>query len=65
MKRGFIIVAVVVLIAVGGVFFQRTSIQIASGATSQNVCTKTFVSGLNPDEVYAQDMRPEPPHSNR
>lgn len=35
-------------------------IQIASGATSQNICSKTFVSGVSADEVYAQDMRPEP-----
>ena len=36
-----------------------TSIRIASGATSQNICSKTFVSGIAPDEIYAQDMRPE------
>lgn len=34
-------------------------IAIAAGAVSQNVCSGTFVSGLSPDTVYAQEMRAE------
>jgi len=37
-----------------------SSIQIATSATSQYICTKTFVSGLEPKDIYAQDVRPEP-----
>ena len=34
-------------------------IAMASGAVSQNLCTGTFVSGLAPDAIYAEEMRPE------
>ena len=62
MKRGFISVAVVAVILVGttAILQPGLSIQIASGATSQYICTKTFVSGLKPEDIYAQDVRPEP-----
>ena len=62
MRRGYIIAAVlVVAIAAAAFIFQPgLLIQIASSSTSQNVCSKTFVAGLNPEEVFAQDLRPEP-----
>jgi CubicO group peptidase (beta-lactamase class C family) len=34
-------------------------IRIASGATSQNVCSGTFVTGLDPHRIYAEEIRPE------
>ena len=32
----------------------------ASGAVSQILCSKTFVSGLDPEAVYHEHLRPEP-----
>jgi CubicO group peptidase (beta-lactamase class C family) len=62
MKRGFIIAAVLAIILAGTIVVLKPglSIQIASGATSRYICTKTFVSGLKPEDIYAQDVRPEP-----
>jgi CubicO group peptidase (beta-lactamase class C family) len=47
------------LLAVGATFRPERLIRIASGATSQNVCSGTFVTGLDPDRVYAEEIRPE------
>ena len=62
MRLGFIIAILAAVLVAGAIFVFRPglSIQLASGATSQNVCSKTFVSGVKPEEVYAEDMRPEP-----
>ncbi len=35
-------------------------IQTASGSTSHIVCSKAFITGLAPEEAYAQNMRTEP-----
>jgi hypothetical protein len=32
----------------------------ATGRVSQTLCSKTFVAGLAPDDVYAEHLRPEP-----
>lgn len=32
----------------------------ASGAVSQTLCSKTFVSGLDPATIYREQLRPEP-----
>ncbi len=34
-------------------------IGVASGAVSQNLCSGTFLSGLEPDDIYNQELRPE------
>ena len=62
MKRGLIIAGVLAVILAAAIFAMQPglSIQIASGATSQYICTKTFVSGLKPEDIYAHDVRPEP-----
>ena len=62
MRLGFIVAGVLAMLIVGIFVFVRPGflIQIASGSVSQNVCTKTFASGISPQEVYAQDIRPEP-----
>ncbi len=33
-------------------------LMVASGFTSHQVCSETFVSGLNPDQVYAERVKP-------
>ena len=62
MRLGFIVTGVLAILIAGLFVFMspRLLIQIASGSVSQNVCTKTFASGISPQEVYAQDIRPEP-----
>src|SRR5882757_4043224 len=59
--RRVVIPALVLAAVVAGFFLTHTDrlLDIASGATSQNICSKTFISGQSPDEVYTQDMRPE------
>src|SRR5215510_4922846 len=47
------------LLGAGAVLRPDRLLRIASGATSQNVCSGTFVSGLDPDRVYAEEVRPE------
>src|SRR5437870_530913 len=61
MRRVSIWAGVAVAAAVATFFLTGSDrlVRIASGATSQNICSKTFVSGQAPDEIYAQDMRPE------
>lgn len=59
-----ILFAGMTIVIVAGVQLVRrgslgSSIQIASSATSRYICTKTFVSGLEPEDIYAQDVRPE------
>jgi CubicO group peptidase (beta-lactamase class C family) len=55
------IVVVLVITSALRVLYERPDrlIRIASGSVSQTLCTKTFVSGLDPAEIYAQDLRPE------
>jgi CubicO group peptidase (beta-lactamase class C family) len=62
MRRILIWTIVAAAIAVGAFYLtgSDTLIRTATGAVSQNLCSKTFVSGIAPDETYAQDMRPEP-----
>ncbi len=62
MRLGLMVSGVLAMLIAGIVVFVQPGllIQIASGSVSQNVCTKTFASGISPQEVYAQDIRPEP-----
>ena len=62
MRRAFFVLALSAVLIAGAIVVMQPGllIQIASGSVSQNVCTKTFVSGIDPAEVYAQDIRPEP-----
>jgi len=36
------------------------AVRIATGSVSHTLCSQTFVGGLDPDQVYAETMRPEP-----
>jgi CubicO group peptidase (beta-lactamase class C family) len=38
----------------------RTSLRVVSGFASSTICSGAFVSGLNPDRVYAETVRPTP-----
>ena len=61
MRRGFVIalgVFVLILIAASAIIRPDKLIRIASGAASQNLCSGTFVSGLDPDRVFAEEVRP-------
>ncbi len=62
MRRAFFVLALAAVLIVAAIVMMQPGllIRIASGSVSQNVCTKTFVSGVEPAEVYAQDIRPEP-----
>lgn len=54
--------AVVMALLVGLFAYARPDrlLRIASGATSQILCSQTFVGGRDPGEVFAQESRPEP-----
>ena len=54
-----VIGAIAVLVVFGGGRI-ASLLKIASGSTSQNVCSATFVSGLDADRVYLEDVRGEP-----
>lgn len=56
------ILAAVAVVAAIGLWWARPDalLQEATGTVAQNLCSKTFVSGLNPDVAYAEHLRPEP-----
>jgi CubicO group peptidase (beta-lactamase class C family) len=56
MSRKLIAAALVLLIAIGaGVYFRPDrAIRVATGAVAHNVCSKTFVSRLDPQTVFAE-----------
>ncbi len=35
-------------------------LHVVTGLVSHNLCSKVFVSGLDPDQAYAEDLRPRP-----
>jgi len=35
-------------------------LQVATGLISRTLCSQTFVSGQNPDVIYAEDLKPRP-----
>lgn len=61
MHRILIVLALVLLAVVLAAWIWRPDrlIQIASGAVSQTVCTKAYVTGLSPADAYAQNMAGE------
>ena len=56
MSRKLVAAALVLLIAIGaGVYFRPDrAIRVATGAVAHNVCSKTFVSRLDPQTVFAE-----------
>jgi hypothetical protein len=55
-KWTFVAVAVMLgaPVAAGAYFRVDRAIRVATGAVAHNVCTKTFVSGLDPHTVFSE-----------
>ena len=43
-----------------GVFRPDRALQGATGVAAHDLCSETFVSGLDPDQVYAESLLPRP-----
>ncbi|NIK70248.1 serine hydrolase [Paenibacillus sp. BK720] len=60
-KRRFTLAAIITLMALtailGFVFYQP--LMVASGYSSKEICSGTFVSGMDPDQIYADMVKPE------
>ena len=56
MSRKLVAAALVLLIAIGASIYFRPdrAIRVATGAVAHNICSKTFVSGLDPQTVFAE-----------
>ncbi|MNX24698.1 6-aminohexanoate-dimer hydrolase [compost metagenome] len=60
-KRRFTLLAIAALLALStclGVLLYQP-LMVASGYASKEICSGTFVSGLDPDQVYADMVKPE------
>ena len=53
---GAVAILVIVPIAAGAYFRVDRAIRVATGAVAHNVCSKTFVSGLDPQTVFSEIM---------
>jgi CubicO group peptidase (beta-lactamase class C family) len=52
---GFTALLLIVITAAGGAYFRPDrAIRVATGFVAHNVCSKTFVSGLDPQGVFAE-----------
>lgn len=60
-RYGLIALGALLVFVIGMSVFMRPDrlLRIASGATSQNVCSATFVTGLDADRAYQEEVRPE------
>ncbi|MCZ8517202.1 hypothetical protein O9H85_33615 [Paenibacillus filicis] len=59
-KRRFTLLAVtaVLMLSVCSGFLLYQPLMVASGFTSHQICSETFVSGLNSDQIYADMVKP-------
>ena len=59
-KRRFTLLAIsiVFLLLTCTVFLLNQPLMVASGFTSHQICTETFVTGANPDQTYADMVEP-------
>jgi CubicO group peptidase (beta-lactamase class C family) len=62
MRIGAVCLAAAVAAATPAFAFFRPdrAIQVATGLTARTLCTETFVSGLAPERVYAESLKPTP-----
>src|SRR5206468_6816700 len=66
MKRGRQLAAiafaglVALSLTIGVVFRPDQAIRVATGLTSHTLCSAAFVSGLQPNEIYAETIKPTP-----
>ena len=57
----WVILAVVVLATTAcGVFRPDQALRVATGVAAHDLCSETFVSGLDPDRVFAESLAPRP-----
>lgn len=57
----WVILAVVVLATTAcGVFRPDRALRVATGVAAHDLCSETFVSGLDPDQVFAESLAPRP-----
>src|SRR4051812_5522555 len=51
---GLILAILIALLALGIAFRPDRAIRVATGFVAHNVCSKSFVSGLDPQRVFAE-----------
>lgn len=60
MRASLVFAIVIAAAAVAALIFRPDRLlEMASASTSQNICAGTFVTGLDPDRTYAEEVRPE------
>ncbi|UJF33986.1 serine hydrolase domain-containing protein [Paenibacillus hexagrammi] len=55
----FLVLAIVLILSVGLGLLLYQPLMVASGFASKEICSGTFVSGLDPNQVYADMVQPE------
>ena len=53
-KLVVVVLVLAVLAAAGIIFRPDRAIRVATGVVAHNVCSKTFVSGLDPQTVFSE-----------
>src|SRR3954453_20406133 len=48
--------AVLAMLTLAGIYRPDRAIRVATGFVAHNICSKTFVSGLDPQTVFAETM---------
>lgn len=57
-KSAAALLASLLVAAAAVVILNREALQIATGSVSDSLCAAAFVSGVDPDQVFAQEQRP-------
>lgn len=61
-RRKFRLLVLLSILATSGCAWLRPDLaaRAATGTTAHDLCSETFVSGLDPDQVFAENIRPRP-----